>query len=361
MLISGRIVLLIVFVFLISGILFVIFEKGNEEEIEKVNSSESKLDLRIENVLVEENNLILDIKRNQGGQNISGIKFIISDENSSIVFEKFTRIEENGSQKFIFNLSELELGKITNIKIIPFVGLDLRKRVEENFTDSITSDKVNLGTGSKFVEIIEEVNETEEEEETSSSSSGGSSSSSNEEEVVEEEIEENLDSFFLENKIGLFRDLGGFNKTPSEIRDYVNQNYDIENISRDLIVTPSETFYFKKGTEQDVLRMIFLIFYYHFEYNNLILVYEFENESLNQTKYVLNFGGNNTNGSNSGYFYFENGSLEFGEQPSSFWDIMNKEEERRNILIDRFGIFYEGDLQSYNNLTLENVMEWTEL
>jgi hypothetical protein len=355
-----RILLLVIFVFLISGVLWKVFDEDKELETEEVNISESKLDLKIENVLVEEDNLIIEVKR-EGFGDLKGVKFIFEDENASFTFERFTSIENLGSQMFSFNLSELNLGLIKSIRIIPLVENFGEEKREENFTDVIYSEKINLGSGSKFIKVFEEVNESEEIEEVeeeSSSSSGRGSSSSSSSSSEEISLEDGINkSFYWFNTIAIYEDIGGKNKTPTEIKEYINSNYEVENISRDLILTSAETYLSKKGREQDLLRVIFQIFYLHKEYNSMILIYESSNYT-NETTYVLNFGGNN---SNSGYFYFENGTLEFGEKPMSFWDLIDKEEARRNILIDRFGIFYEGDLLSYNNLTIEDVMEWTEL
>lgn len=354
-----RIFLLILFVFFISGILWKIFGSGIVEEVKNENLNKSNLKLKIENALVEDESLILDVGR-EGFGDMEGVRFIIKDENSSIFLDRFGFIEENGSQKFIFNLSEIELGEIISIEIVPF--FENESLIESSSLDSVFSEDFDLGAGSKFVEVVEEEVVEEVEEETSSSSS---SSSSSDEEVVEEVVEEEkcpfLRTIFCEEEI-FFEETKQYENI-SRLVDFINDNFTLIDSDNFTMRRPVEIYDSRNGTEYELLRLFAFITLRNC-YNNLYMAYKYNDSEDNESE-ELKYGfvvvyretGYLEGVDEPRYFYLDEGKFKILHYGWTYGELILLEDERRNIYIEEVGFLIDKSIWS-NAEEVINVTEW---
>ena len=121
-----------------------ILDKGREE----VDISKLTLDLQINKVLVEEDNLSIGVERGKGEGDLTGINFVISDGEYSVVLERTTDMKEFEMRTFTFVLSELAVGEITSIEVAPILELKSGKEVTTSTPlDIVTYNAGDLASG----------------------------------------------------------------------------------------------------------------------------------------------------------------------------------------------------------------------
>jgi len=290
-----------------------IIDKGRDE----VSLDSLTLDLQIKKVLVEEGNLSIGVERGDGEGNLVGINFIISDGENSVVLERITNMNEFEMRTFTFVLSELAVWEITSIEITPIIELESGKEV----TTSIPIDVIEYEAGDL--------------------GSGGGADLGNP--FLQEEWN------ITPEEINNFIDGIPFYNSSQNVLNLINNEFQI--ISRDdSLIWPSIiTYNNKKGTEADIFRLIFDMFLLN-NYNSAYFVYEYDSNigailvfrDLDEPK----------------YFYFEDGVLNMTHHGWSFNELLDVEEQRENIIIDRYGIIFEGDLVKDYNLSIIDVKEW---
>ncbi len=298
------------------GIIWVVVKNVLEKGEEEIDISKITVNLQIKKVLIEEGNLSIGVERQRGEGNLIGINFVFSDGHNSVVIKRETNMNEFEMRSFEFVLSDLEIGDIKSIEIVPILELKSGK-------ESTTSEPIDI--------ITYEAGEL------------GSGAGENLEEDFEWNITEEEYSYFL-NEIKSYN-------TSSLILNLINNDFKI--ISReDSFIWPSIiTYQNKQGAEADLLRLILTILLFN-EWNGIYFVYE-ENSNLNA---VIPFRDLEIH--ESRYFYFDNGILNIASAGESFGDLLSFEESRQNILIDRYGIMFEGDISELYNLTITGVEEW---
>jgi len=137
MVITTLIMVLLVLVAI--GIVWVVIKNMISESVDEVSLGKITIDLKIENVDIKEGNIRINVKRNAGTGNLTGIKFIISDGTNIEVIEKNTSMKELGEKKFVFLSEEFEKIDISNIEkvsIAPILKLESGKESVGNVIDS---------------------------------------------------------------------------------------------------------------------------------------------------------------------------------------------------------------------------------
>jgi len=303
------------------GIVWVVVKNVLDKGRDEISLSGLTLDLQIKKVLVEEGNLSIGVERGDGEGELIGINFIISDEDNSVVLERTTNMKEFEMRTFTFVLSELAVNEITSIEIAPIIELESGKEVTTSTPiDIITYDAGDLGSG------------------------GGAD--------LEEEPENPLTQLrwntTFEQRQTFVNEIGQYN-TNQSILDLINNEFTIISREDSLIWPAIITYQNKKGTEYDLLRLIFTILLFN-DYNEGYIVYEYGSN----VGVVVTFRDLDE----PRYFYFENEVLNMNLSGWSFSDLMDLEEQRENIIIDRYGGMFEGDVAGDYNLTITDVEEW---
>lgn len=118
------------------GIVWVVARNIIEGGVEDVSLGGFTINLEIKNAYIEENNLIVDVKRNSGQGNLVGIKFIFYNGTNSEDVEEMIVLKELGEKSFSFDLDILNLSGIKEISIAPIYKSDSEKEVFGNVVDS---------------------------------------------------------------------------------------------------------------------------------------------------------------------------------------------------------------------------------
>ncbi len=298
------------------GIIWVVVRNVLDEGKEEIDLSKITVDLEISKVIVEEGNLTIGVKREKGEGNLIGINFIFSDGDNSIVLKRETNINEFEMKSFDFVLENLEIGDIRSIEIVPILELELgKKSIPSEPIDKIIYEEGELS----FRELEEE------------------------QELLYWNITSEQYCTFV-NEIVLYN-------TSSLILNLINSDFEIVSRENTFIYPSIITYENKKGTPEDLLRLILTILLFN-QWNGVYFVYE-ENSNLEA---IVPFRDLEIH--ESRYFYFENGIFKIASAGESFEDILSSEELRQNILIDRYGIIFEGDISTPYNLTKSGIQEW---
>jgi cysteine-rich repeat protein len=124
--ISGVIVTLIMVVISIIAITIVwgVLRNTIAEESSKVSISSLQLDLEITGAHMDGLDVVLGVKRNTGGGEITGINFIFNDGTQSVIVKKATTLDELDERNFVFSSSEvLGIGPGDLVSIAPVYEL----------------------------------------------------------------------------------------------------------------------------------------------------------------------------------------------------------------------------------------------
>ena len=124
--ISGVIVTLIMVVISIIAITIVwgVLRNTITEESSKVSISSLQLDLEITGAHMDGLDVVLGVKRNTGGGEITGINFIFNDGTQSVIVKKATTLDELDERNFVFSSSEvLGIGPGDLVSIAPVYEL----------------------------------------------------------------------------------------------------------------------------------------------------------------------------------------------------------------------------------------------
>ena len=133
----GAIILIILLVLILAAFFFVknVVLKGSEER----TLGKYTLDLKISQVQVIENNsLLVMIKRNQGKGEFVGIDFIVEDGKNKEVIRTNDSLQELESRVILLNLHVVNISKAKKISIDPVFKLESKKEVAGNVEDEYT-------------------------------------------------------------------------------------------------------------------------------------------------------------------------------------------------------------------------------
>jgi hypothetical protein len=125
------IVLIIVAYFVVKNVVL----KGSEER----TLGKYTLDLKISQVqIIENNSLLVMIKRNQGKGDFVGIDFIVEDGKDKEIIRTNDSLEELESRVILLNLHTINVSKAKTISIDPIFKLKSKKEVSGNIEDKYT-------------------------------------------------------------------------------------------------------------------------------------------------------------------------------------------------------------------------------
>jgi len=316
--VTTLIIILLVIVAL--GIVWVVVKSVLDKSKDEISLDRLTLDLQIKKAIVEGDNLSIGVERGGGEGELIGINFIISDGQNSVVLERTTNMNEFEMRTFVFVLSELAVDEITSISVTPIIELKSGKEVTTlTPIDIVKYDAGDLGSG------------------------GGQDL---ENPFLQEEW-----NITWEEKMIFINETRNLYNTSQSILDFINNEFEI--ISRDdsLIWPAIITYQNKKGTEADLFRLMFTMVHI-LSYEGSYFVYEFGSN----TEVVLPFRDLDE----PKHYYFEEGVLNLSFHGWSFEELLDFEEQRENIIIDKYGIIFEGDIFGYYNLSITGVDEWNQ-
>ena len=129
------ILLVLVAVGIVWGVVRNIITQGAEE----VSLGKLTLSLEISNVKVTDTGVDVQVKRNPGAGEISGLKFIIDDGVDTVVFEEEATLQELASKTFTLDYT----GLVKEISIAPVFTLESGKESVGNIADVEASEEVS--------------------------------------------------------------------------------------------------------------------------------------------------------------------------------------------------------------------------
>jgi hypothetical protein len=134
--------------------------------------------------------------------------------------------------------------------------------------------------------------------------------------------------------------------TSDKMLNFINEFNIIER--DDVMVSVLETYNKREGTKYDVLRLIHYILSENC-YQRSFLVYTYD-DIYNA---VINF----RDVDEPKYIYYDN-IWKIEHHGWNYNDLLNNEEKRLNIKINKYGIVHEKEIFNHNNLSIQNVYEW---
>ena len=130
--------MIILLIFVAIGIVWFVIKNFISEGAGGISLGRFTLDLEIEKVSVDANNLLVNVKRNSGGGDFVGIKFIGYSETASESVETNLTLEELEKTSFIFQLTDLNVADIKEVSIAPIYESDSGKTSIGNVIDTFT-------------------------------------------------------------------------------------------------------------------------------------------------------------------------------------------------------------------------------
>ena len=125
--IVNSIIIFISLSFISMGLIFVSQKNIIGERVKDVSLDDLTLDVEILNAKIEGNNIAIDVKRNMGKGDLTGIKFIFSDGKITEVKEALVSLKELELKTFDFTLSKLDVSKVKSISIAPIFKIKFGK------------------------------------------------------------------------------------------------------------------------------------------------------------------------------------------------------------------------------------------
>jgi len=142
--VSTLLILLLVFVAI--GILWVVVKGLIEDSTETISLGKYTLDLKIDQVSINQNSVSVKVKRNPGEGDFVKIKFIFSDGKNSETFDRNVSLKEYEKRSFSFSLQEIEIDDLEKIEIVPIFKLESGKEVAGDVKDSYNFEKESVQT-----------------------------------------------------------------------------------------------------------------------------------------------------------------------------------------------------------------------
>ena len=131
------------------GIVWVVVKNIIDKGKGEISLTGLVTDLEIQKASVDENTLSVIVKRKSGEGNLTGVNFVISDGDNSVVIERETIFEKLGTKIFDFDLNTLNTSFIKEVSIAAIYKLESGKKLTGNIIDSFefTNKKIikNLG------------------------------------------------------------------------------------------------------------------------------------------------------------------------------------------------------------------------
>lgn len=145
--------LIIIVISLIAvGLVWGVAQQIISEGVEDISLAGFKIAIRIPNAEIDGSNIIVNVKRNVGSGNLTGIKFIFSDEKNSESKERTVSLKELESMVFNFTLNDLNILEVKLVSIAPIYLSDSGKEILGNIVDTyniITSESTGGNGGNE--------------------------------------------------------------------------------------------------------------------------------------------------------------------------------------------------------------------
>ena len=129
--------IIILLVFVAIGIVWVVVRNVISQGVEQISLGGLTINLEIKDVKINLDTIEINVKRNPGEGELSGIKFLVSDGVGTQVFEEETNMQELGERRFTLNYA----GLVKEVSIAPIlksksgkeiIGREIDKKVFSN-------------------------------------------------------------------------------------------------------------------------------------------------------------------------------------------------------------------------------------
>ena len=132
--------IMILFVLAAVAIVWVVIKNVIVEKSEEISIRSFTMNLEIKNVKIEEDTISMDVKRNPGKGEITGIKFIFDDGTNTEIINEEIVLKELDTEGFSFTLDNLNIHNVETISIVPINIDDSGKEVIGPLMDSWEPD-----------------------------------------------------------------------------------------------------------------------------------------------------------------------------------------------------------------------------
>lgn len=122
--------LILLLIFVAIGIIWVVVRNVIQQGSEQISLGKFTLDLEIKSVVVGTDSVNVKVKRNPGAGEISGLKFIVDDGDTTKVIEKNGTLSELQEKTFIFSsgeLGDIVVANIEKVSVAPIFTLESGK------------------------------------------------------------------------------------------------------------------------------------------------------------------------------------------------------------------------------------------
>ena len=127
--------MIILLVIVAVGIVWVVVRNVISSGSEEIELGRFSYDLNIRSAYLDSQNSVdvvrVTVRRNAGGENLSGMRFTFSDGGNSYIADRKTPLEETGEKSFIF--SSIELGvnttSLNEVSVVPIYEVSGRERI----------------------------------------------------------------------------------------------------------------------------------------------------------------------------------------------------------------------------------------
>jgi len=136
-------VIIVVLVLVAIGIVWGVVGNLISESSDDVSINSFTIGLGLEKVLLEEDSIIIDVKRKSGEGEIVGIGFILNDGINSEIIEKTTDLQELEVNSFILEPEELSISTIKDISIYPIYSSGSKEK-KGNVVDNINMENLEV-------------------------------------------------------------------------------------------------------------------------------------------------------------------------------------------------------------------------
>ena len=123
--------ILILLVLVAVGILYSVYINFIKEGVGDISMGKFTINLEVQSVVVNDDSIDVNVKRNMGDGALTGIKFVVSDGVKTEVFDESTTIDELGSNTFNLAYS----GLVKDVSVAPIVTTSSGKESVGNVAD----------------------------------------------------------------------------------------------------------------------------------------------------------------------------------------------------------------------------------
>ena len=142
--------MIILFVLVVASIIWGVIRNVISSGSEEIELGRFSYDLNIRSAYLDSQNSIdvvrVTVRRNAGGENLSGMRFTFSDGGNSYIADRKTPLEETQERTFTFNSIEIgvNIDSLTKVSVVPIYEVSGRERIGQiTNTKEITPTATN--------------------------------------------------------------------------------------------------------------------------------------------------------------------------------------------------------------------------